>query len=116
MFSDRVKKVVGKARPTQTVALILRVAVKPDRSEVAAIADASKRRLYVDRFYSKAKRPVVNGVKSLTGVEIIDSLEGTNQMVVAAPAGVWRRYLAHPPALFQRRDLTVTPNEIEITL
>jgi len=116
MFSDRVKAVVGKARPTHTVALIVCVAAKVDRGEVAAIADVSERRLYVDRFYSKAKQPLVRGMRSLTGVEIIDELEGTNQMVVAAPAGIWRKYLAHPPAVFKRRDLTVTPNETEVIL
>ncbi|WFU62478.1 hypothetical protein [Bradyrhizobium brasilense] len=116
MFTARVKKVVDQAKPSQKVVLIIRIDADLNTSEVATIADASQRRVYIDKFYSKLKQPLVKEVKSLTGVQIVDKLEGTNQMVLAAPAEIWRKYLAHPPAVFKSKALTVSANETEVTL
>lgn len=116
MFSARVKEVVDQAKPSQKVVLIIRIDADLNASKVAAIPNASQRRDYIDKFYSKLKQPLVKGVKSLSGVQIIDRLDGTNQMVVAAPANVWRRYLAHPPAVFRSKALTLSANETEVTL
>lgn len=116
MFSDRVKEVVDRAKPSQKVVLIIRIDADLNSAKVAAISDAYQRRVYIDNFYSKLKQPLVKGVKSLSGVQIVDKLEGTNQMVVAAPAGIWRKYLAHPPAVFRGKALTVSANETEVTL
>ena len=110
MLSEAAKRIVERANPKEDVVLIVSVKNRPSEGEIGRIRDVASRRHYVDAFYKNAKAPVLAHVRRL-GVRIVDPLEGTPQLIVAAPASIWRSAMVQPGSVFHDPQLTLAPNE-----
>jgi hypothetical protein len=111
MISARVRNAVRIAKPNERVTLIVSLPEHPDPKAMSRFARLSARRDYIDRFYVQLKKPVLDTVKGLRGIRLLDDLGGTNMMVLEAQAATWRRVLAHPPKVFVRPNVRLTPSE-----
>lgn len=118
MLSEAVKEIFERASPKDDVVLIVSVGERPRFSDIERFKDRRARRQFVDDFYRSAKEPVFAQVKPMQslGLRIIDPLEGTPQMVIAAPAFLWRDVFGNPDSIFQNPQVVLSPNEPTIGL
>ena len=118
MLTERARLLVRQAHPHDDVALIVSVNTRPADVEVNAHRDRTSRRQFVNAFYERAKAPVIRQVQALetNGVRIVDRLEGTPQIIIAARAETWRSVLLRPDPMLKTPNVTISPNDPEVTL
>lgn len=118
MINQRVQEVVENSDPRKEIALIVTVRAEPDRTSLRRLSDRGSRRQFVTDFYSNAKARVVASLATMAGdgVRVVNSLDGTGSLVVAAPAQAWRRVLRDAPPALKDEDVTVDANEPTIGL
>lgn len=118
MLTKRAKDLIRDAHPLDEVAFILSISDRPIDSIISAIPDRKSRREFVNEFYRRLKAPVIAQVMSLEGegLRIVDPLDGTPQLIVAAPAHTWRSVFRRPSTVLKAPKVTITTNEAEVTL
>jgi hypothetical protein len=113
MLTDRANEVVNQATPSKRVSLILTVA--PHASKTANVEDRNARVATLSKFYSRKKQPILKQfvVYESSGLRVVNNLVGTPNLIVSAPARVWKRLMREKPKVFSDPTVQVTANEAE---
>ncbi|WP_404373710.1 hypothetical protein AB5I39_08560 [Sphingomonas sp. MMS24-J45] len=111
MLTDRANEVVNQATPSKRVSLIL--TVHPIGSALNLAEDRKKRVATLSKFYSRKKQPILKhfGTYESSGLRVVNNLVGTPNLIVSAPARVWKRLMREQPKVFSDPAVEVTANE-----
>ncbi len=95
MLSPEVRQVVEESKPTEDVAFLVSIESDETLARAAGISDRGVRNNFLDDAFYEMKQPFVTSLAKYEddGMRIIDELDGTPQLIVAAPAGIWRRMI-----------------------
>ncbi|EKF58050.1 MAG: hypothetical protein ACK4HG_08920 [Agrobacterium albertimagni] len=119
MMSAQMKASVRRLDPTQDVSILVSVKVADEKVEKAReAATARERRSLLFGLYQEVKQPIIDTLTdySSDGLRIINELNGTPQLIVAAPAGVWEKLIADDSTLLGNPDVDMRPNEATAVL
>jgi hypothetical protein len=118
MLTKRALEVIRHANPKDDVAFIVSVSDRPSASDVERLRDRSARRKFVDDHYRRVKAPVLEVLRALepSGVRLVDTLEGTPDVVIAGPASVWRHVLSEAQSVFSNPAVIISTNEPDVYL
>lgn len=113
MLTDRAHLVVFQATPAKRVSLI--VSVQGKAPSVAPDDDRKARWAKLLRFYSRKKKPILKhfGAYESCGLRVVNDFAGTPNMVVSAPARVWKRVMREQPNVLSDPRVEVTANEAD---
>lgn len=113
MFSPRVIEAVEQATPRKRVSLVL--TVHPEKFyEIADISDRNERLVRLLKLYSEEKSPIIEQFTEYEkGGLRVNVLKGTPNLIVSAPARVWKKVMRDRPPFFSDPTIEVTPNEPE---
>jgi hypothetical protein len=115
MLNPKVTEFVERATPGKRVSLIL--TIDPgDLSTIAEITDRRERTNWLYRVYQTKKRPIVQEFTAYekSGLRI-NQLAGTPNLIVSAPARLWKRVFRETPLVFSDPKIDVTTNEPAFT-
>jgi len=115
MLSPRAKEVVTQATPSKRVSLILTVRPDAELADVSEIEDRKDRLSMLLKLYSRKKQPLLDHFSPYerAGLRVVDQLVGTPNLIVSAPARVWRRAIRERPKFFADPFVEVKANEPE---
>lgn len=110
MLSPQVKQVVERSMPTEDVAFLVSVRLRDELLRIAGIPDVTVRASMLDALYQKAKEPLVEAISKYEddGMRIINDLDGSAQLIVSGPAGLWLKVM-HEPSL-SAPNVVFSPN------
>lgn len=114
MKSAQMKASVRRSDPTKDLSFLVSVRVATEKVEKARqAATAHERRSRLFGLYREIKQPVIDTLSdySSDGLRIINALDGTPQLIVAAPAAVWDKLITADSTLVGNPDVDMLPNE-----
>ncbi len=119
MMSAQMKASVRQLDPTEDLSFLVSVRVAAEKVEKARdAATARERRSRLFGLYQELKQPIIDTLTDYRsdGLRIINELNGTPQLIVAAPAGVWDKLMTDGSTLLGNPDIEMRPNEASAVL
>lgn len=119
MMSAQLKASVRRSDPTKDLSFLVSVRVADERVEKAReAATPRERRSRLFGLYQEVKQPIIDTLTDYrsVGLRIINELNGTPQLIVAAPAGVWEKLITDESTLLGNPDVEMRPNEASAVL
>lgn len=112
MLTREAKAAVQQARPQDGVSLVVFFHPYIDMSSLKGVKDVDQRLKQLDMIYRHAKQPIVDEVAAYAagGLRVIDSSEGSPQLLLFGPAKTWRRLLKNRASLFSDPSIEVVAN------
>lgn len=113
MLNARVEQVVAASPPSAEVALILEVDTEEAETAAAKIKDLVHRMKTLRAIYREAKEPLLDAVTRYRsqGIDVVDELPSTSQIIVSGPAAVWRVLIDDNRELLDKPTVNVFTNE-----
>lgn len=113
MLNARVQELVDGSPPDEEFAFVLEVDTEEAESRAVKIKDFGGRMAALRDVYREAKAPLLEAVNryKLLGIDVIDELPSTSQMIVAGPAEAWQRLIEDNRDLLDDPMVSVFANE-----
>lgn len=111
MLNPRVTEVVKDAAARKQVTLVMTIHPR-NMAAIASITDVDKRITKLKDIYRRKKRPVVRDLAAYEKAGLrVNRMAGAPNLIVTAPAGVWRKVMLKHPGLFDDPDIAFSTNE-----
>ena len=110
MLSNEAKRQVEQSSPTKKLSFVVSVYADDVLAEVRSMQDVQQRSSALMRLYKAAKEPFLSAVDRYQSLKIVDSLDGTPNLLLAGPAGTWKRLLKEQASVSTDPRFEILPN------
>lgn len=117
MISSETTEVLRQSGSNKQIAMIVTVDAGPEMKHVATLPDRRERGLRLRSLYARKKKPVLLAIEDYQaeGLRVIDELNGTPNMILSAPARVWKRMFREQGKLVQDKNIQIEADQLDFS-
>lgn len=107
MISTHARDLVQSANANRRIMMIFTFDSGPARARLGETQDREERRAKLRRYFAGKKRPLLRRISDYQGVRVVNPLVGSPNIIVSAPARIWRRVLSEQSDYLERPGVNV---------